>query len=252
MASQGPNQLFSLLAERIYATENMQDVYQSVVDMAVEVVEGCDHACIMLRSQGHLKTAAASDPVAALVDRLEREVGEGPCVDAILDEAYSHDADLRNGSPWPNLTARVLAETPVRGMLGYRLLVDGTKAGALNIFSDTPGALSGQSADEGAVLASFASMALMTVSARGQARDLRAGLESNREIGKAVGLLMSAHRVSQERAFDILVKTSQELNMKLSVVAGRIVAGQDTQFRNADAATHAPTATDGLSAVRGA
>jgi len=249
MSIEGPNQLFGRLAERIYATDSPEEVYQSVVDSAVELIDGCDHACIMMRSHGVLSTAAASDPVAAHVDRLEREVGEGPCVDAILSEAYSYDPDLRDGSPWPVLTERVLAETPVRGMIGYRLLVDGRKVGALNIFSDTPCALTSRSADEGAVLASFASMALMTVSARGQARDLRAGLETNREIGKAVGLLMAAHRVSQERAFDILVTTSQEMNMKLSLVAGRIVAGQDTQFRHAEKAVEGAPARSAKSST---
>lgn len=233
MSTQGPDLLFSRLAERIYVSESERDVYQAVVQAAVELITGCDHACLMLMNHRTFETVAATDDVAALVDELEREAGEGPCVDAIVSEAYQHDADLSNGSPWPALVEQLMTRTPVRGMIGYRLLLDGRKAGALNLFSDTPGAFTPAAADAGAVLASFASVALMTAKARKKADDLIAGMESNREIGKAVGLLMAAHRVPQEEAFQILVKTSQEMNIKLAAVARQVVDGQDAQFRRA-------------------
>lgn len=79
-------------------------------------------------------------------------------------------------------------------------------------------------------MASFASVALMALNAREQAAHLRKALNSNREIGKAVGLLMAAHRVSEDRAFEILDKTSQQLNVKLAEVASQVVQGQQQQY----------------------
>lgn len=225
---------FTRLADRIYAAPEVDKIPQAIVETAVDVIDGCDHACVMLIRGGHIETAAASDDIARLIDDYEKALGEGPCLDAIASEAYQHDADLTTGSSWPQLTKVVLETTPVRGMIGYRLLIDGRKVGALNLFSDTAGALTAASADTGTIMAAFASMALMTGSARQEAADLRAGLMSNREIGKAVGLLMAAHQVTQERAFDLLVKTSRDLNVKLSDVAARVVAGQEEQFRRAD------------------
>ena len=116
-------------------------------------------------------------------------------------------------------------------MIGFRLLVDGRKAGALNLFSDTPGGFTSESVSQASVLASFASVALMTLTAREQSGSLLKALDSNREIGKAVGLLMAAHKVSQERAFEILDKTSQDLNMKLVEVAAKVVQGQHDQYK---------------------
>jgi hypothetical protein len=123
-----------------------------------------------------------------------------------------------------------VAETPVRSAIGYRLLLDGDKVGALNLFSDTPGGLTSKSADVGAVIASFASVALMAIRAREEAATLRQGLQSNREIGKAVGLLMAAHHISGQEAFELLRNTSQELNMKLTKVASQVIEGQESQF----------------------
>ena len=118
----------------------------------------------------------------------------------------------------------------MRSAIGYRLLLEDEKVGALNLFADEPGALSSRAADQGAVLAAFASVALMALRAREAAATLRLGLQSNREIGKAVGLLMAAHRVGADEAFGLLRRTSQELNMKLAHVAEQVVQGQESQL----------------------
>jgi hypothetical protein len=117
----------------------------------------------------------------------------------------------------------VLAETPVRGMAGFRLSVGDKKSGALNLFSDEPGALTRQSVDQAIILASFMTVALVAASERQEATSLREGLHSNREIGKAVGLMMAFHKVSDAEAFTMLRKASQEMNIKLVEVARQVV-----------------------------
>lgn len=224
-------EVFRQLSALVYAGADASSVHQALVDASVRLIDGCQRASLMLKSNDHFSTVAASDDIAAQVEAIEIEEGEGPCLDAILDEPYQHDADLTAGtSPWPRATARVLAETPVRSAIGYRLFLEGQKVGALNLFSDEPGALTSGSADQGAVLASFASVSLLALRAREEADSLRQGLQSNREIGKAVGLLMAAHRVSADEAFAILKRTSQDLNMKLVQVAAQVVEGQQAQL----------------------
>jgi transcriptional regulator with GAF, ATPase, and Fis domain len=233
-ADPGIHDVFRQMSALIYAGADAGSIHQALVDASTRLVEGCDRASLLVRTRDRFVTAAATDGVARRIDQIELEVGEGPCLDAVLDEAYQHDADLTTATtPWPRFTERIVAETPVRSAIGYRLLLDGDKVGALNLFSDTPGGLTERSADTGAVIASFASVALMAIRAREEAATLRQGLQSNREIGKAVGLLMSAHRISGEVAFNLLRTTSQELNMKLSQVAHQVVHGQESQFGGA-------------------
>ncbi|MBK8867167.1 MAG: GAF and ANTAR domain-containing protein [Dermatophilaceae bacterium] len=223
--------LFHRLAQHLYRGEADADIYAAVTATAVKLVAGCDRACIMLLEKGKLITVGATDHIAWTIDQMEKAAGEGPCVDAIEEEAYQIDPDIATTSQWPKLAEMVLEQTPVRGMIGYRLLVDGRKAGALNLFSDAPHAFTSDSADQGAVIAAFASVALMTLSARLEARELREGLASNREIGKAVGLLMAAHKITADEAFGLLRKTSQDLNLKLTAVASLVVSGNDDQVR---------------------
>jgi len=216
-------EVFRALADVVYLSDDFTHVYESIVDAAPHLVFGCDHASLMMRRDGRFVTVAATDEVASRIDGFERELGEGPCLDAIEDASVFHDADLMNGSPWPRLAGRVLAETPVRGMAGFRIRAGEEVTGALNLFSDTPGGLSGHAVDQGIVLASFITVALVASSERRSATTLRAGLQSNREIGKAIGLMMAFHKISDEEAFAMLRTASQEMNLKLSEVARRVV-----------------------------
>ena len=221
--------VFQRLSEIGYSSDDFAAVHGAVVSAAPHLVEGCDHASLMLRWDGQFVTAASSDEVAATVDRFERELGEGPCLDAIADDSVYLDADLTNGSPWPRLTERVLAETPVRGMAGFRLRAGEGRTGALNLFYDAEGGLTDRAIDQGIVLAAFITVALVASSERRAASTLRDGLQSNREIGKAVGLLMAYHKVSDDEAFAMLRKTSQDLNLKLRDVAQRVVADHNAR-----------------------
>ena len=158
------------------------------------------------------------------MDRLESEAHEGPCVDSIVEDSVQHDADITVTSKWPRLAELTLSRTPVRGMLGYQLMDGLGSRAAFNVFSDTPGALTKESVDVGAVLAAFTSVALAAAERQTSAENLRRGLESNREIGKAIGLLMAAHKVSDEEAFQILRSASSRTNTKLAALADKINA----------------------------
>lgn len=230
-ADEMTHEVFRRLSALIYAGADTTSIHQAIVDAARRLVDGCDRVSLMLKDRSRFLTVAATDDVARRVDAIEIEIAEGPCFDAIVDEAYQHDSDLAVGkTPWPRFTERVVAETPVRSAIGYRLFLDGDKVGALNLFADRGGALTGRAADQGAVVASFASVALIAIRAREEAATLRLGLQSNREIGKAVGLLMAAHKVPADEAFELLRRTSQELNLKLAHVAEQVVRGQESQF----------------------
>lgn len=214
---------FADLARIVYSGASYDDVHDAVCRLAVATVDGCDHASIMLRKGGKFWTSASSDVVAAMADAFERELGEGPCVDAIEVETADLTPDLTKNPRWPRFSLRLLQETPIRGMAGFRIQLDGRKVGALNIFSDTPGKLTDASVNQCAILSAFISVALTAVERGSQMGNLRHGLDTNREIGKAVGLLMAIHGVSDEEAFDMLAKTSQDMNIKLAQVAHSVL-----------------------------
>ena len=222
-AAADPGTVFAALAEIIYHGSDSSQIYAAICVAATLVVTGCDHASLLVRRDGRYVTIGASDAIAQRIDDMERIVGGGPCVDAIEEETPQIETDLTTPNQWPQLAARLVAETPVRGAMGFRILVDRRKTGALNLFSDKPNVFDTESAGQAVVLASFASVAVNAVAAGEDVSTLRRGLLSNREIGKAVGMLMMLNGVDEHEAFDVLRRYSQDLNIKLADVARTVI-----------------------------
>ena len=221
--------MFDQLATLIYGNGGYTEIYEALVRSAVTLVDGCDHASLMLRGRsGIFDTVAASDSIARQVDDLERKHNEGPCLDAIEQERPRLEPDFAKTTQWPTLAAAIIAETPVRGGAGFRIVVERSKIGALNLFSDREGALDEASVNQGIILAAFASVVIAAVQNRDRADTLSRGLESNREIGKAIGLMMAFHKISDDAAFDLLRKASQDMNIKIADVARQVVNHHNT------------------------
>src|SRR6201996_9107866 len=218
-----PGTVFAALAEIIYQGSDANEMYAAICVAATLTVRGGDHASLLVRDNDRYVTVGASDHLAQKIDELERRSGDGPCIDAIEEETPQIDTDLTTPSLWPTLAKILVAETPVRGAMGFRLLVNKRKGAAPNLFSDTPNMFDDESAGRAAVLASFASVAINAVAKGEDAASLRRGLLSNREIGKAVGMLMLLHDMSEDQAFDLLRRHSQGLNIKLAEVAREVI-----------------------------
>jgi len=73
------------------------------------------------------------------------------------------------------------------------------------------------------LLAAFAGVAANAVAQGEDAATLQRGLASNREIGKAIGMLMALNDLTEAEAFDTLRRVSQEANIKLVDVAAAMV-----------------------------
>lgn len=142
------------VAGSVHGTADQQALHHRLIDAAVATIPGVDRASLMvLEPSGLFRTSAASDPVAAAIDAIERQTGEGPCLDAIVDQRPQLVPDLTTSQAWPELTARVLAATPVRGSAGFRIVIDEVKYGALNLFADRDHALTEDSARVGVLFA---------------------------------------------------------------------------------------------------
>jgi hypothetical protein len=218
-----PATVFAALAEIIYQGSDANEMYAAICIAATLVVKGCDHASLLVREGDRYVTVGASDELAKQIDELERRTGDGPCIDAIEEETPQIDTNLATPSLWPQLAAVLVAETPVRGAMGFRLQVNKRKGAALNLFSDTANLFDSEAAGTAAVLAAFASVAINAVAKGEDAASLRRGLLSNREIGKAVGMLMALNGITEDEAFDLLRRHSQALNIKLADVARAVI-----------------------------
>ena len=73
--------------------------------------------------------------------------------------------------------------------------------------------------DVSILFATHAQTLLRYVRATRQIADLEQALTSSRLIGTAIGIVMYAHKITRDEAFERLVASSQHLNRKLADIA---------------------------------
>jgi GAF domain-containing protein len=217
-------QTFGEIARVLVAEDDPPATLDRIVHLAVETIDNCQHAGITVIDGLRITSPASSDEIPALVDRLQSETGEGPCVDAIRDHAVFYTGHLSSEERWPHFAPRARAESGVESILSFRLFTDDGTLGALNLYSDELEAFGEHDTAVGAVFAAHAAVAWSTAQT---IEHLRQGMESRQLIGEATGILMAREHISSAEAFDILRRSSQRLNVKLRLIAERVARPDD-------------------------
>jgi ANTAR domain-containing protein len=214
------------------------DTVAGALDLVVRathlVVPDADLVSISLRSpDGRLHTPLETDPLGVELDELQNRYGHGPCLDAARGDGpgYTHNADLATSPVWP-LFGPAAADRGYLSVLSTALLADVAPprlSGAINIYARKPGRLGDEVCrDRAMLLATHASLALAHTEAvrLGELREaqLRKALETRDVIGQAKGILMHRRGINADEAFDLLRRTSQDLNIKLAELAHTLVA----------------------------
>ena len=144
-------------------------------------------------------------------------------MDAVLHNSVYVTGDVRTEPRWIEWGQRASAEVGVNSVLSQRLHHQnrgGVLAG-LNIYSDAPDAFDRAAVGIGLILATHGALVLSEMLASNRAGNLSKALQSNREIGVAMGILMYQHRFTRQEAFDVLRVASQNSNRKLADIAAR-------------------------------
>jgi len=202
-------------------------VLEAIPAAAVESVGDAQFASVTLLQRGSFKSVAPTDERARKADELQYELGSGPCVDAILEDATYCPEDLEHDDRWPTYGRRVVDELGVRSMMSFRLgsMETGVESGiaGLNFYSQHAEAFDESDRWTGLLLATHATALVAAAVNAERADHLQVALETNREIGAAIGILMATRNLSQDAAFAVLRIASQDTNRKLSVVAAEVV-----------------------------
>jgi hypothetical protein len=215
---------FSILAMRLFESGTVAGTLQQIVRLAEEGVDACDAAGIFVQKDGVPTAAAVSGLLAAQLDRLQLEAGEGPCIDATNTGSTFYAEDLADDDRWPTF-APAATEAGVRSILSFSLSAQ--RLSALNLYARMPAAFGAVDRAQGQLFATLARLALDSASEReeDEARvgELNEALKTRELIGQAQGILMERERITAEQAFDVLRKASQRLNLKLRDVAQSLV-----------------------------
>ena len=123
-------------------------------------------------------SVCTTNPVSALIEELQYTLGEGPCVDAYLQQRPVTEPDLADPAQarWLAFT-RPAVEAGARAVFGFPLNVGGARLGALNLYRDQPGALTEDQYADALVMAAVAAQAVIGMQADAAPGALGAELE---------------------------------------------------------------------------
>jgi GAF domain-containing protein len=194
--------------------------------LAVEIVDGCDEVGVSIIRRGkRVDTPVATGAAAQLGDELQYELGEGPCLDAIWVHPVVHSSDLAHDARWPRWAPAATAATGMRSLMSFQLFTSDHTLGALNLYSRATNAYTPMDEHAGTALAAHVAGALANAV---KVEQLTEAVPRRTMIGQAQGILMERFGIDAERAFQVMVRVSQQRNVKLHEVAAEVVTTRKT------------------------
>lgn len=217
------------------AVRSLSATLDGIVAGAVEAVPGARFAGLtVMDADGRLSSSAPSAEVVAHLDGAQAAMHEGPCVRAVElmvpgDTEPGWDAatvrvddmavDAAQDGRWPRFAAEALRRGIV-SMLSTPLVGDRRGRIALNLYADRVGVFDAVARTIARV---FADQAAIAIHGAEQVESLQKAVTSRDVIGQAKGILIERHRVDDSRAFAMLVRASQDSNIKVVEVARSLV-----------------------------
>ena len=216
------------LAELMASHASLERVLQETVELATATIAGATDASITIVRSDQGEGAAYSSRTAMGVDERQYALDQGPCLDASRGHEIFVVYDMRTETRWPDYCPYAV-EAGVLSSLSIPFPIQEEILGALNVYSREAGAFDERSVDQGKRFAGYAAVAIanaqLYASTAEAAEHLRRAMESRAVIEQAKGVIMAQRRCTPAEAFDVLVAASQRENVKLRVLAERVVGG---------------------------
>jgi len=230
MSTSPERDLLLELQDLIVGTESVAEFLGGFATIAAGVIsrsaKDTVECGVTLKRAKTTHTVGGSSPRAIHLDKIEQQVGDGPCITALKTQAPELLADVRTDPRWPEYQKRLYDEGILSGLGVPLKLSDGSSA-ALNFFATSTGVFTEDIIKEATGFAELAGsavrLAVKVGTAQGTADDLSAAMQKRTAINLACGIIMGQNRCTQAEAMTILTNVSSHRNQKLRDIAEEMV-----------------------------
>lgn len=207
------------------------DLLGAVAEFAARAIPGVDGAGVtMIDMSGDtpsVKTWAVTAQFVEEIDKLQYvDMHEGPCVTCMQTRRPTVSGSLGSDARWPHLGGTV-ARMGVHSALALPMLVGDQLIGAINTYAHSRDAFGDHAVELGSQFAGPAAVSVHNAQlldhAQERTKQLQSALSTRAVIDQAIGIVRSRSGVDADEAFKRLVRMSQAENIKLYVVAERLV-----------------------------
>ena len=146
----------------------IQDILDRLARRVIEVIPTDGAGVLLLDAAAELHFVSATDEQILVIERLQLELGEGPCILAYETGEAVLVPDLGNEKRFARFAARAVQEG-LGAVHSFPLRLDGRRLGALDLYSRATQALSAQEVIGGQILADVAAAYIFNAQARDDA-----------------------------------------------------------------------------------
>jgi GAF domain-containing protein len=214
------------LAKILDEEEDLGRVLQRSVEQVTRGVPGADMASVTVMRGDRGETAASSEERVWAIDSDQYAAGDGPCLEAARTGEIVRVGVEEAHERWPEF-ARSARAAGVESYLACPLIIGEEFVGSLNLYSEKP---HGFGEFDVALLRLYMTAAVAAIAnarrvaeARKLTEGLKTAMDSRAVIDQARGVLMARRGISAEQALEELSRQSQNSNVKLRVIAARLV-----------------------------
>jgi GAF domain-containing protein len=229
VSAAGLRQALDQLADLRTSPVTVEEALEQVV-AAADALFGVDGTALMLVDRDQeLRNLASSDRRAALLEELQAEHGEGPCVDAFDDKQPVAADDLGHEDRWPAFAPA--AARQLLAVLASPIPYSDQAVGVVAVFAADPHRWT--EAEQEAIVAFTDLVALLILNAmqaseRGRlAGELQVALDSRVVIEQAKGVLVGRHGLTTRQAFERLRRQARDQRRPLTEVARGVVSAAE-------------------------
>lgn len=218
-------EVMSEVAAALQSPMDLDETLELITRSAADTIPGIIEASISITTKDReIKTLAPTGPVVTRADHLQYELGEGPCLDAALDDPIVAVNDLATDERWPDFGPKAAA-LGFGSQVAFQFRAEPHVRGALNLYALEPNSIDQDSVQLGSM---FAGQIAVAMGWARQDQTMTEALATRNVIGQAVGIVMERYKVDSDRAFAFLVRLSQTRNTKLRTVATALVDQSNT------------------------
>ncbi len=200
-------------------------------EIAVEVTATSGAGIMLLADELVQGSLCSTDPVSAQIEELQFTLGEGPSLDAHDSGRVVIVTDLSGPEA---LRWRVFApsatDAGARALFSYPVRIGAVRLGALSLFRDQPGPLTGDQHADALVISDLSARSILTMQADAPtgtiAAELEVGTNFHFVVHQAAGMVSIQLGVSVMEALIRLRAYSFRADLPIGDVSRGIVSGQ--------------------------
>ena len=219
------------LAAIVVDALTLDESLTQIAEFAAHAIPGADGAGVTVAYPSaaplRIQSWAVTAEFVREIDTLQYDLHEeGPCITSMHTARPCVSGSISDDTRWPRFGGAVV-RLGVNSALSLPLILREQVIGVINAYAYTLDAFAEHAVATGTKFAGPAAVAVhnarLLMAAQQRAEQLQRALVTRSVIDQAVGIIRARSGVSAEEAFARLIKISQDDNVKLHVVAERLV-----------------------------